>query len=393
MKKILFIDRDGTIIKEVPPTYQIDDINKINFYPKVIFFLSKIVHELNYDLVMVTNQDGLGTEKFPEKNFWPIHNHILKILKTEGINFSSVHIDKSFPEEKSPNRKPGTGMLTSYLKNSNYNRSKSFVIGDRITDVLLAKNLGCKSIWIKEHHNNDQLTKKEEKFYFGKINKDILIKNVVVLQTDNWKEIYEFLSKLKETSKKFLVHKRTTLETDVKIIIRLYGKGESHVQTGIGFFDHLLQQISFHSLIDLNIHTKGDIHVDEHHLIEDTGITLGEIFYQAIDKRGIERYGFFSLPMDDCLATVALDLGGRSQLSWKVQFYREKIGKIPTEMFFHFFQSFSSSAKCNIHIHATGNNEHHKIESIFKAFAKAIKMSIQKDPNRKLHLPSSKGIL
>ncbi|WP_185851745.1 bifunctional histidinol-phosphatase/imidazoleglycerol-phosphate dehydratase HisB [Blattabacterium cuenoti] len=395
MKKILFIDRDGTIIREVPPTYQIDAFSKINFYPKVLFFLSKIVQELNYDLVMVSNQDGLGTEKFPEKYFWPIHNHILKILKTEGIHFFSVHIDKSFPEEKSPNRKPGTGMLTFFLKNSNYNLSESFVIGDRITDVLLAKNLGCKSIWINNHHNDNQFFKEEE-FYFSntntKENKEILIKNVVVLQTDNWKDIYEYL-KLKDLSKKF-IHQRTTLETNVKVTIRLYGKGKSHIQTGIGFFDHLLQQISFHSFIDLNIHTRGDLHVDEHHSIEDTGITLGEAFYKAIgDKRGIERYGFFSLPMDDCLATVSLDLGGRSLLYWKVQFYREKIGGIPTEMFFHFFQSFSSSAKCNIHIHAIGNNEHHKIESIFKAFARSIKMAIQKNPNREFHLPSSKGLL
>ncbi|WP_185856351.1 bifunctional histidinol-phosphatase/imidazoleglycerol-phosphate dehydratase HisB [Blattabacterium cuenoti] len=384
MKKILFIDRDGTIIKESPPTYQIDTLEKVEFYPNVIFFLTKIVHELTYDLVMVTNQDGLGTERFPEKNFWPIHNHILKVLKTEGINFSSVHIDKTFQEEKSPNRKPGTGMLTSYLKDSYYDLPKSFVIGDRFTDVILAKNLGCKSIWINKEDHNHIISSNEFSIYED-------VKNIIVLKTDNWKKIYEYL---KNISKKFFVHKRTTLETDVKITLRLYGKGKSEIQTGLGFFDHLLQQISFHSLIDLNIYTKGDLHVDEHHSIEDTGITLGKVFHKAINnkkKQGIERYGFSLIPMDDCLSTVALDLGGRSQLSWNVQFLREKIGKIPTEMFSHFFKSFSSSAKCNLHIRSTGENEHHKIESIFKAFAKALKMAIQ--INSSHHLPSSKGLL
>ncbi|WP_185882072.1 bifunctional histidinol-phosphatase/imidazoleglycerol-phosphate dehydratase HisB [Blattabacterium cuenoti] len=381
MKRILFIDRDGTIIQESPPTYQIDSIEKLNFYPRVIFFLTKIAHELNYDLVMVTNQDGLGTDKFPEKNFWPIHNHILKILKTEGIHFSSIHIDRTFPEENSSTRKPGIGMLTSYL---DYNLENSFVIGDRLTDVLLAKNLGCKSIWINPH------LIVEEKYL--SIEKKSLEK-VIALETDNWEIIYEYLKSV--STKKIFQHKRKTLETDVKITIQPYGEGKAKIQTGLGFLDHLLEQMAFHSLIDLNIHTIGDLEVDEHHTIEDTAITLGEIFYQSIDKRGIERYGFFTLPMDDCLATVALDLGGRSQLTWKAKFIRDKIGKVPTEMFIHFFKSFSSSARCNLYVHAIGRNDHHKIESIFKAFARAIKMAIKKNKNitNNKKLPSSKGVL
>ncbi len=387
MKKILFIDRDGTLIQENPPTYQIDSIDQICFYPKVIFFLSKIVQELNYDLVMITNQDGLGTDQFPDKIFWPIHNHILNILKTEGIHFISVHIDRTFPEEKSPNRKPGIGMLKNYLKSDFYNISKSFVIGDRLTDVLLAKNLGCQSIWIKNNHHYKNLTK-EEKDYYSSIDKKDL-KKTISLKTNSWKEIYEYLTSI--TTKK-LIHQRTTLETNVKITISIYGKGKSHIQTGMGFFDHLLQQIAFHSSIDLDIKTKGDLYVDDHHTIEDIGITLGESFYQALENKiGIERYGFYSLPMDESLATIALDLGGRSQLIWKVKFFREKIGTISTEMFFHFFKSFSLSSKCNLHIHAIGKNDHHKIESIFKCFGRAMKMAMQKNFSAKI--PSTKGIL
>ncbi|AFJ90651.1 bifunctional histidinol-phosphatase/imidazoleglycerol-phosphate dehydratase HisB [Blattabacterium sp. (Blaberus giganteus)] len=387
MKKILFIDRDGTIILENHTTYQIDSIDKINFYPKIIFFLSKIVQELNYDLVMVSNQDGLGTDQFPDKIFWPIHNHILNILKTEGINFISVHIDKTFPEEKSINRKPEIGMLKNYLKSDYYNISESFVIGDRLTDVLLAKNLGCKSIWIKNSPHYKNLTQ-EEKNYLSNIDEKDL-KKTISLKTDSWEKIYEYLSSI--TTKKF-VHQRTTLETNVKITISLYGKGRTHIQTGLRFFDHLLQQIAFHGSIDLNIQTKGDLCIDDHHTIEDTGITLGEIFYQSLgNKKGIERYGFYSLPMDESLSTIALDLGGRSQLFWKVKFLREKIGKISTEMFSHFFKSFSLSARCNLHIHAIGKNDHHKIESIFKCFGKAIKMAIQKNSSTKI--PSTKGIV
>ncbi|WP_185857498.1 bifunctional histidinol-phosphatase/imidazoleglycerol-phosphate dehydratase HisB [Blattabacterium cuenoti] len=389
MKKILFIDRDGTIIQENPPSYQIDSIDKINFYPKVIFFLSKIAQELNYDLVMISNQDGLGTDQFPYKIFWPIHNHILNILKTEGINFTSVHIDNTFPKEKSPNRKPGIGMVSNYLKSDCYDLSKSFVIGDRLTDVLFAKNLGCKSIWIKDNHHYKNLTKEEKDYSFNIDEKDL--KKTISLKTDSWEKIYEYLSSIKT---KKIVHQRITLETNVKITICLYGKGRSHIKTGLGFFDHLIQQIAFHSSIDLNIQTKGDLYVDDHHTIEDTGITLGEIFYKALEsKKGIERYGFYSLPMDDSLATIALDLGGRSQLFWKAKFFREKIGEISTEMFLHFFKSFSLSAKCNLHIHAIGKNDHHKIESIFKCFGRAIKMAIQIQKNSSTKIPSTKGIL
>ncbi|WP_185861447.1 bifunctional histidinol-phosphatase/imidazoleglycerol-phosphate dehydratase HisB [Blattabacterium cuenoti] len=389
MKKILFLDRDGTLIRENPPTYQIDSIDKINFYPKVIFFLSKIVQELDYDLVMITNQDGLGTDQFPDHIFWPIHNHILNVLKNEGINFLSVHIDKTFPEEKSPNRKPGVGMLKNYLKSDCYNISKSFVIGDRLTDILLAKNLGCQSIWIKDnhHHNHKNLTQKEKNYYSSIDEKDL--KKTISFTTDSWENIYEYLSSV---STKKLTHQRNTLETNVQITISLYGKGRAYIQTGLRFFDHLLQQIAFHSSIDLNIQTKGDLDVDDHHTIEDTGITLGEIFYRALgNKKGIERYGFYSLPMDDSLSTIALDIGGRSQLFWKAKFFRERIGKISTEMFIHFFKSFSASAKCNLHIYATGKNDHHKIESIFKCFGRAIKMAIQK--NSYNQIPSTKGIL
>ncbi|WP_185858132.1 bifunctional histidinol-phosphatase/imidazoleglycerol-phosphate dehydratase HisB [Blattabacterium cuenoti] len=389
-KKILFVDRDGTIIEENPPSYQIDSIDKVNFYPRVIFFLSKIVQELDYDLVMISNQDGLGTDKFPDSIFWPIHNHILKILKSENIHFTSVHIDNTFPEDKSPNRKPGIGMLTDYLKSDYYNISQSFVIGDRLTDVLLAKNLGCKSIWIKKNHHYKNLIK-EEKDYFSTID-DIdekNLKNIISLKTSSWEKIYEYL--LSIHAKKF-VHQRSTLETNVKITIILYGKGKYNIQTGIGFFDHLLQQMAFHSCINLYIQTKGDLYIDDHHTIEDTAIALGEIFDKSLkNKIGIERYGFYSLPMDDSLATIALDFGGRSQLSWKVKFCREKINKISTEMFFHFFKSFSLHAKCNLHIHAIGRNDHHKIESIFKCFGRAIKMAIQK--NSSIKIPSTKGMV
>lgn len=392
MKKILFIDRDGTIIQENPPDYQIDSIEKIIFYPRVIFFLSKIVQELkNYDLVMISNQDGLGTDKFPEKTFWTIQNHILNILKTEGINFNSIHIDKSFPEEKLSTRKPGIGMLTSYINSDLYDISKSFVIGDRLTDVLLAKNLGCKSIWIKKtFHHYENLTK-DEKFYYSTINKKSIEKSISI-KTNNWEDIYNYLLSINNNNKIISYH-RTTSETNIKIDISLYGGGKSHIHTGIGFFDHLLQQIAFHSSMDLKINVIGDLYVDEHHTIEDTAITLGTAFDKSLgNKKGIERYGFYSLPMDDSLSTVVLDLGGRSKLIWKVKFFREKIGNMPTEMFYHFFKSFSINARCNIHINATGNNEHHKIESIFKCFARAIKIAIKKN-DYKNEIPSSKGIL
>ncbi|WP_185851153.1 bifunctional histidinol-phosphatase/imidazoleglycerol-phosphate dehydratase HisB [Blattabacterium cuenoti] len=375
MKKILFIDRDGTLIKENPPTYQIDRIEKVDFYPRVLFFLNKIANELDYIFVMVTNQDGLGSDNFPEESFWPIHNHILKVFRTEGIKFFSVHIDKTYPEDMSSTRKPEIGMLTSYF-DSCYDLKHSFVIGDRMTDILLAKNIGCKSIWI-----NENLSFEEE---------NLSLKDILVLKTDNWKDIYEFLLK---NESKIIHYRRKTLETNVQIGINLYGDGKSKIKTGLGFLDHLLEQMSFHSLIDLNIYAKGDIDVDEHHTVEDTAITLGEAFHKAIDtKIGIERYGFFILPMDDCLSTVALDISGRSQLSWNVEFIREKIGQVSTEMFIHFFKSFSSSAKCNLYIKSIGKNDHHKIESIFKAFSISLKMAIKKRINSK-KIPSSKGLL
>lgn len=386
MNKILFIDRDGTIIKEHYPSYQIDSIEKIFFLPRVIFFLSKISKELQYKLVMVSNQDGLGTKKFPESCFWPIHNHIINVLKSENICFSSVHIDKTYKNENSVNRKPNIGMLYSYLENKNYDISKSFVIGDRITDMLLAKNLKCKFIWIRDNFDFNKFTKEEREI----CKNQNALKNyekIISLKTNDWKKIYQYLSNI---DKKNIFIKRITSETEVKTSIIIYGSGRNKIKTGLGFFDHLLKQISIHGQIDININAKGDYHVDEHHTIEDVGIVLGKAFNKSLgEKKGIERYGFYILPMDDCLSKVALDFGGRESLLWKVKFYRENIGKIPTEMFHHFFKSFSSHAKCNIHIKATGKNEHHKIESIFKCFAKSIKMAIKKTCNNIIF--SSKG--
>ncbi|WP_185878053.1 bifunctional histidinol-phosphatase/imidazoleglycerol-phosphate dehydratase HisB [Blattabacterium cuenoti] len=386
MKKILFLDRDGTIIKENNKDYQIDSIEKIHFHKKVISSLSKILKKLDYELVMVSNQDGLGTNKFPEDKFWVIHNHILGILKSEEIIFKSIHIDKSFQNEKSNNRKPNIGMLSKYLYNNKYNINDSFVIGDRLTDVLLAKNIGCKSIWIKENNDHYKNFTEEEKFYYSNSDKKILEK-IIKLKTNNWEKIYQYLYKIRNK----LIYKRITSETNVEISLDIYGNGQYHINTGIGFFNHLLEQISVHSLMDINIKIIGDNHIDEHHTIEDCGITFGNIFNKLLCKKGIERYGFYIIPMDDCLSQVVIDLGGREQLSWKVKFHREKIGDVPTEMFYHFFKSFSSSAKCNIYIHSIGINEHHKIESIFKCFARAIKMAVKKNYTNKVF--SSKGLL
>ncbi len=368
MKKILFIDRDGTIIKE-PKDQQIDSLEKLKFLPGVFTFLGKITKELDYDLVMVTNQDGLGTSSFPENTFWPIQNFIIETLKAEEVIFSEICIDKSFEKDNSPNRKPNTGMLTKYL-NGQYDLANSFVIGDRITDVKLANNLGAKAIFIK---NYDKIDGFEDQ---------------ISLQCSNWKEIYNFL-KLPDRK---ISQLRKTKETDISIKINLDGSGKSQISTGIAFFDHMLEQISKHGNIDLNINAKGDLHIDEHHTIEDVGITLGETFLLALgDKRGIERYGF-CLPMDDCLAQVALDFGGRNWIVWDAEFMREKIGEMPTEMFYHFFKSFSDAAKCNLNIKAEGGNEHHKIEAVFKAFAKTIKMAIKRDMNN-MTLPTTKGII
>ena len=377
-KKILFIDRDGTIVLE-PNDYQLDSLEKLEFYPNVFQYLGKIAKEMDFELVLVTNQDGLGTNSFPENDFWPTQNFIIKAFENEGIVFDEIFIDRSLPEENSPNRKPRTGMLTKYIDNSEYDLENSIVIGDRITDVELAKNLGCKALFINK---NENLGSQESKLTFEEIEKNI------VLETISWKDIYEYL-KLENRSSEIY---RKTNETDIFIKIDLDGTGKSSIDTGIAFFDHMLDQIARHGQIDLEIIVKGDLQVDEHHTIEDTAIALGEVFSKALgSKLGIERYGF-CLPMDDCLAQVALDFGGRNWLVWDADFKREKIGEMPTEMFLHFFKSFSDGAKANINIKAEGVNEHHKIEAVFKAFAKAIKAAVKRDVE-KLILPSTKGLL
>lgn len=376
-KKVLFIDRDGTMIKEVSD-YQIDAFDKMFFYPKCLTYLGKIAKELDYELVLVTNQDGLGTDIFPESTFWPVHNFIMKTFENEGVVFANECIDKTFPEENAPTRKPRTGMLTQYLSEE-YDLQNSFVIGDRITDVELAKNLGAKAIYINDGigaGTNEVENSVEE-----------LLK-VVALESNDWQKIYEFL-KLESRSASIV---RNTNETKIAIDINLDGSGKSNINTGLAFFDHMLDQIARHGQMDLDIQVKGDLEVDEHHTIEDTAIALGEVFNQAIgNKLGIERYGF-TLPMDDCLAQVAIDFGGRNWLVWEADFKREKIGEMPTEMFFHFFKSFTDGSKCNLNIKAEGTNEHHKIEAIFKAFAKAIKMAVKRDAE-KMILPSTKGML
>lgn len=379
MKKILFIDRDGTLIKEAPPTYQIDSWGKIEFYPHVFQYLGRIVRELDFTLVMVTNQDGLGTSSFPEKNFWPIQNYILKCFENEGILFQSVHIDKSFPYEKKPTRKPGTAMLTEYLDHSLFAIQNSFVIGDRITDVQLAKNLGCRAFWL----NNDPRLGKNEA-----VDEMRMLQSSIALETTEWKKIYEYL----KAGNRETHHDRNTNETKISIDLNPDGSGKTEINTGLNFLNHMLDQLGRHSGMDLQITVKGDLHVDEHHTVEDTGIALGEALAKALgNKAGMERYGFV-LPMDDCLAQVAIDFGGRSWLVWDVTFKREKIGDMPTEMFYHFFKSFSDAAKCNLNIKAEGDNEHHKIESIFKALAKAIKMAIKRDAEN-IQVPSTKGML
>ncbi len=379
MKKILFIDRDGTMILEYPPTYQIDSFDKVAFYPLVFKYLGKIAEELDYELVLVSNQDGLGTDKFREENFFPAHNLIMSSFANEGVIFSEELIDRSYPEEGLDTRKPGIGMFLKYLNNSEYDIPGSFVIGDRITDVQLAKNLGCKAVWI---NNNPDLGGTEVKDNLEELRK------IVALETKDWQEVYEFL-RLDSGRQSFT---RKTSETNIQIDLNLNGSGMGEMQTGIPFFDHMLHQVARHSGIDISITTKGDLHIDEHHTVEDTGIALGEAFNKALgDKRGIERYGF-ALPMDEAEAKVLIDFGGRNWIVWNADFSREKVGDLPTEMFFHFFKSFSDAAKCNLNIECRGDNEHHKIEAIFKAFAKALKMAVKKDP-LKNYLPSTKGVL
>ena len=379
MKKILFIDRDGTLIKEAPPTYQLDSFGKLEFYPDMFFYMRKIADELDYELVMVTNQDGLGTPSFPEDSFWPLHNFVMLSLQNERINFDKVFIDKSFPAENTPTRKPATGMLTEYINNPVYDLENSFVIGDRMTDMQLGFNLGCKGIWL---NNDPQLGAGEVST--GKA----ALKQTVVLETPEWRAIYEYL----KLPPRIVTHERNSNETKISITLNLDGTGIANNSTGIPFFDHMLDQVARHGNIDLAVICRGDLHIDEHHTIEDTGIALGETMALALGtKRGIERYGFL-LPMDDCLAQVAIDFGGRNWIVWDASFKREKIGDMPTEMFFHFFKSFSDASKSNLNIIATGDNEHHKIESIFKAFAKAIRMAIKRDIGNDA-LPSTKGIL
>ena len=377
MKKILFIDRDGTLIKE-PADEQTDSFEKLQFYPKVFQGLSKIAKELDFELVLVTNQDGLGTEVYPENTFWPVHNFVMNTLKEEGIVFTEEIIDRTFAKDNQPTRKPNTGLLTKYFSEE-YDLKNSFVIGDRLTDVELAKNLGAQGIYINDETNlgTDEITVKR-----GELD------NFIALESNDWNTIYEFL-KLEERSASI---ERNTNETQIKIEVNLDGTGKSTIDTGIAFFDHMLDQIARHGQMDLNIQVTGDLEVDEHHTIEDTAIALGEVFYKALrNKLGIERYGF-CLPMDDCLAQVAIDFGGRNWLVWEADFKREMIGKMPTEMFYHFFKSFTDGAKCNLNIKAEGTNEHHKIEAIFKAFAKAIKVAVKRDVD-KMILPSTKGVL
>ncbi len=377
MKKVLFIDRDGTIIKETADE-QIDAYEKMVFYPKAFTFLGKIAKELDYELVMITNQDGLGTDSFPEETFWPVQNFILKSFENEGVIFDKVFLDRTFPHENADTRKPGTGLLTAYFSDE-YDLANSFVIGDRLTDMELAKNLGSKGIFINDNTNlgTDEITVKRE-----------ALNDVIVLENNDWENIYEFL-KLKNRVAEIT---RNTNETDIYIKLNLDGTGIGNIDTGISFFDHMLDQLARHGQMDLDIKVKGDLEVDEHHTIEDTAIALGEVFNKALgNKLGIERYGF-CLPMDDCLAQVAIDFGGRNWLVWETEFKREMIGKMPTEMFNHFFKSFTDGAKANLNIKAEGANEHHKIEAIFKAFAKAIKMAVKRDVE-KMVLPSTKGML
>ena len=376
MKKVLFIDRDGTMTLE-PSDYQVDSFEKLVFYPSIFQYLGKIARELDYELVLVTNQDGLGTDSFPEEVFWPYQNHLVKTFANEGIVFSEIFIDRTFPEEQAVTRKPGTGMLTAYLNNRNYDLSASYVIGDRLTDMELAKNLGAQGIFID---NNADLGADEVT--------DTNLEQTIALTTKSWEEIYLMLL----LEKRAVRLERNTEETKISIELNLDGSGKSKIDTGIAFFDHMLDQLARHGGVDLNIKTIGDLEVDEHHTIEDTAIALGETFAQALgDKKGIERFGF-TLPMDDSLTQVALDFGGRSWLVWEAKFKREMVGQMPTEMFYHFFKSFADGAKANLNIKSEGTNEHHKIESIFKAFAKAIKMAIKRDAD-KMILPSTKGTL
>jgi imidazoleglycerol-phosphate dehydratase / histidinol-phosphatase len=378
MKKVLFIDRDGTIISEAPPTYQIDSFDKLSFYPGVFQWLGRIARELDFELVIVTNQDGLGTDAYPMEKFQAIHRLVMDAMTGEGILFSAEYIDVSFPHEHKPTRKPGIEMLKHYLNNEEYDIAGSFVIGDRPTDVELAKNLGCKAIFLSN----------EPELGLAEVKDPEALKKVIALETSSWEDIYALL----KLGKRTVSHHRKTNETDILIEVDLEGSGKSDIETGLGFFDHMLDQVARHGKMDLRVKAKGDLHIDEHHTIEDTGIALGEAFSKLLaDKRGMERYGF-ALPMDEAEAKVLIDFGGRNWIVWNAEFKREKVGEMPTEMFFHFFKSFSDAARCNLNIECKGDNEHHKIEAIFKAFAKAIRMAVKRDPLTN-YLPSTKGSL
>ncbi|MFC5408143.1 bifunctional histidinol-phosphatase/imidazoleglycerol-phosphate dehydratase HisB [Larkinella bovis] len=374
MRKVLFIDRDGTIVFEPQPDQQVDSLEKLEYIPKVLSNLRKIAEETDYELVMVTNQDGLGTAAFPEETFWPAHNKMMKTLEGENIHFSSVFIDRTYPHEGAATRKPGIGMLTDFL-NDAYNLPESYVIGDRLTDIQMAVNLGAKAILIAPEEPTEGMTDE--------------MQQALALSTDDWDRIYELLKLPPRTT----TVDRNTNETRIHVELNLDGRGQSSIETGIGFFDHMLDQVAKHSGADLVIRVQGDLHIDEHHTIEDTGLALGEAFRKALgDKRGISRYGFL-LPMDEALAQVGIDFSGRPWLVWEAEFRREKIGEMPTEMFYHFFKSFSDAALCNLNIKVEGQNEHHKIEAVFKAFAKAIKMAVKRDLKAMDSLPSTKGVL
>ncbi|GAB3704272.1 bifunctional histidinol-phosphatase/imidazoleglycerol-phosphate dehydratase HisB [Spirosoma flavus] len=382
MQKILFIDRDGTLIVEPQPDQQVDSLAKLDYIPNVISALRKIAEETDFALAMVTNQDGLGTDSFPEDTFWPAHNKMMSTFAGENIHFEAVHIDRHFPRDNAPTRKPGIGMLTEYF-NGNYDLPNSYVIGDRLTDVQLAINLGAKAILFLPPNGLATVQTAD----IGGMTEEL--RSAIAFTTDDWNKIYEFLRLPARTA----TVERNTRETQIRVDLNLDGQGKADMHTGLGFFDHMLDQLAKHSGADLSIRVNGDLHIDEHHTIEDTALALGEAYRRALgDKRGISRYGFL-LPMDEALAQVGIDFSGRPWLVWEAEFKREKIGDMPTEMFFHFFKSFSDTALCNLNIKVEGDNEHHKIEAIFKAFAKSIKMAVQRNVKELDNLPSTKGVL
>jgi imidazoleglycerol-phosphate dehydratase/histidinol-phosphatase len=376
MRPILFIDRDGVVLEEPASDFQIDHIDKTIFLPGAISNLQKIANDFGYYKVMVTNQDGLGTDAYPTSTFQPIQDLMLRTLKGEGFVFDEIHIDTTFAKDNAATRKPGTGLVQHLMNDTQFDLSISYVIGDRWSDIELAKNIGCKAIYLKS--NLHAFTTEQE----------TALRPFIAYEANNWDEIYQFL----KLGLRTVVHDRNTKETKIHIELNLDGKGDATIHTGLGFFDHMLEQIARHGALDMHIHCDGDLHIDEHHTIEDVGIALGEAFAKGlVDKRGMERYGF-AIPMDEAEAKVLIDFGGRNWIVWDAEFKREKIGEMPTEMFFHFFKSFSDAAKANINISCRGENEHHKIEAIFKAFAKAIKMAVKRNPASDA-LPSTKGVL